>query len=94
MSIGCDAVLGDGAAVRGHLAPVQNSAVHLGMQGLDPPVEHLGKPVSSEMSFTLTPESRNSLAVPPVEISSTPIPASLRANSTSPVLSVTLRMAR
>ena len=53
-----------------------------------------GKPVSSEMSFTVTPESRNSFAVPPVEISSTPMPASLRANSTSPVLSVTLRMAR
>src|SRR6266853_1527294 len=53
-----------------------------------------GKPVSSEMSFTRTPESRNSLEVPPVEISSTPRPASLWANSTSPVLSVTLRMAR
>ena len=46
------------------------------------------------MSFTLIPESRSSFAVPPVEISSTPRPASLRANSTSPVLSVTLRMAR
>ena len=25
------------------LAPVQNAAVHFGMQRLDPPVEHLGK---------------------------------------------------
>src|ERR1019366_8408437 len=35
-----------------------------------------------------------SLAVPPVETSSTPNSASLRAKSTSPDLSVTLRMAR
>src|SRR5271157_1911810 len=40
------------------------------------------------------PESRSSLAVPPVETSSTPNAASLRAKSTSPDLSVTLRMAR
>ena len=40
------------------------------------------------------PESRNNLAVPPVEMSSTSMPARLRANSTKPVLSVTLRMAR
>src|SRR6266704_1795452 len=46
------------------------------------------------MSFTAMLESRNNLAVPPVEMSSTPIAASLRANSTNPVLSVTLRMAR
>src|SRR5450631_4490446 len=53
-----------------------------------------GNPVSSEMSFTAMPESRNSLAVPPVETSSTPKATSLRAKSTSPDLSVTLRMAR
>src|SRR6185437_13399335 len=53
-----------------------------------------GKPVRSEMSLTLTPESRSSLAVPPVETSSTPITASLRAKSATPVLSVTLRIAR
>src|SRR5271169_1843387 len=46
------------------------------------------------MSFTATPDSRSSLAVPPVEISSTPNPESLRAKSANPVLSVTLRMAR
>src|ERR1700719_1347284 len=46
------------------------------------------------MSWTGIPESRSSLAVPPVEISSTPIAESLRANSASPVLSVTLRIAR
>src|SRR4051794_2709343 len=53
-----------------------------------------GNPVSSEISFTATPFSRSNFAVPPVEISSTPRPASLRAKSTSPVLSVTLRRAR
>ncbi len=36
-------MLGDRAAMRGHFAPVQNAAVHLGMQRLHPPVEHLGK---------------------------------------------------
>ena len=46
------------------------------------------------MSFTAMPESRSSLAVPPVETSSTSIAASRRAKSTSPVLSVTLKIAR
>src|SRR5258706_15540323 len=46
------------------------------------------------MSLTGMPESRNSFAVPPVETSSTPKAISLRANSSSPDLSVTLRMAR
>ena len=50
--------------------------------------------MSSEMSLTAMPESRSSLAVPPVETSSMPRPESWRAKSTSPVLSVTLRMAR
>ena len=27
----------------GHVAPGEDAAVHLGMQGLHPPVEHLGK---------------------------------------------------
>src|SRR5271156_874303 len=40
------------------------------------------------------PESRSSLAVPPVEMSSMPRLESVRAKSTRPVLSVTLRMAR
>ena len=40
---GLNAVLGNSAAVRSHSAPVQDAAVHLGMQGLHPPVEHLGK---------------------------------------------------
>jgi hypothetical protein len=40
------------------------------------------------------PESRSSRAVPPVETSSTPKPASFRAKSISPDLSVTLRIAR
>src|SRR5690242_8969736 len=46
------------------------------------------------MSLTLRPASRSVRAVPPVEISSTPKPASALANSTSPVLSVTLSRAR
>src|SRR5271166_6424574 len=46
------------------------------------------------MSLTAMPESRSSLAVPPVEMSSMPSAASLRAKATSPVLSVTLRRAR
>src|SRR3954468_13105943 len=46
------------------------------------------------MSLTAIPESRRSLAVPPVEISSTPISESLRAKSAKPVLSVTLGIAR
>src|ERR1700723_6285 len=66
----------------------------LGCKVLTRPSSISGNPVSSEISFTAMPESRSSLAVPPVEISSTPSLESLRANSTSPVLSVTLRMAR
>jgi hypothetical protein len=42
------------------------------------------------MSFTLNPASRKARAVPPVETSSTPKPAKAWANSTRPVLSVTL----
>src|SRR6202167_4177562 len=53
-----------------------------------------GKPVRSEISLTAMRESRRSLAVPPVEMSSMPRSASCRAKSTRPVLSVTLRMAR
>src|SRR3954468_9688020 len=45
------------------------------------------------MSRTVIPCSRNNFAVPPVETSSTPMPASSRANSTNPDLSVTLRTA-
>src|SRR5580698_4511075 len=46
------------------------------------------------MSFTRRSAARSALAVPPVEISSTPKPASVFANSTRPVLSVTLSRAR
>src|SRR5579864_2877453 len=53
-----------------------------------------GKPVSSEMSFTGMLESRSSLAVPPVEKSSTFIVTKRLAKTTMPVLSVTLRIAR
>ena len=40
---GLDAMLGHGATVRGILAPVQDAAVHFGVQGFDPPIEHFRK---------------------------------------------------
>jgi hypothetical protein len=46
------------------------------------------------MSFTASPASRRALAVPPVEINSTPAAARVRANSTRPVLSETESNAR
>src|SRR4029077_12715005 len=46
------------------------------------------------MSCTAMPESRSSLAVPPVDTNSMPRRESCRAKSTRPDLSVTLRMAR
>jgi len=51
----------------------------LGLQGLHSAVEHLGKSGGSEMFFTTMPIRGEALRVPPVETSSTPIPASLRA---------------
>src|ERR1035437_10116680 len=53
-----------------------------------------GKPVSSATSITLSPASFSALAVPPVEINSTPEPVSAVANSLSPVLSDTHIKAR
>src|SRR5262245_4770341 len=53
-----------------------------------------GKPVTSATSSTFNPASASDLRVPPVETSSTPKPASALANSTSPVLSLTLTSAR
>src|SRR5574337_1246962 len=53
-----------------------------------------GNPVTSATSRTFTPDSRRSLAVPPVERISTPRAASPRQNSTAPVLSWTLTRAR
>ena len=71
--MGCDAVLGDGGAVCRIFAAMQDSAVHLGMQRLHAAVEHFRK--SGEVGDVLTgiPESRSSFAVPPVEMSSTPM---------------------
>src|SRR5205085_6091023 len=46
------------------------------------------------MSFTASPASRSALAVPPVEISSTPAAASVWAKVTRPVLSETESSAR
>src|ERR1044072_932130 len=53
-----------------------------------------GKPVRPAPSRASSPASRKARAVPPVETSSTPCPASARPNSTSPVLSETERRAR
>src|SRR5437879_2012474 len=53
-----------------------------------------GKPVMSLMSCTFSPASASVLRVPPVEISSTPKLAKSLANSTRPVLSLTLSKAR
>ena len=52
----------------------QQAAVHLGMQRLHAAVEHLGK--ARELGDILhrrAPSARSAAAVPPVEISSTPI---------------------
>src|SRR5436305_9835365 len=49
-----------------------------------------GKPVISETSITGMPASRIRRAVPPVEIRFAPNPRRSRANSTTPLLSVTL----
>src|SRR3954467_9621398 len=53
-----------------------------------------GKPVNSSIARTSSPASRRTAAVPPVETSSTPRPASPRANSTTPVLLETDSSAR
>jgi hypothetical protein len=55
--------------VLGQVAAGQQAAVHLGVQGLDAAVQHLGKPVCSATSVTGRPASASSLAVPPVDSS-------------------------
>src|SRR5947199_909026 len=66
----------------------------LGWRVLTRPSSISGKPVKSLISCTGRPFSRSSLAVPPVEMSSTPSTERRRAKSARPVLSVTERMAR
>src|SRR5215472_7774432 len=66
----------------------------LGWSVLTRPSSISGKPVTSETSSTGTPESRRSLAVPPVDRICTPRPARPRAKSTTPALSCTLSSAR
>src|SRR5580692_1967748 len=53
-----------------------------------------GNPVRSLTSSTLSPASLSVIRVPPVETSSTPKPANVRAKSTTPVLSETEMRAR
>jgi hypothetical protein len=38
-----NAVLADGCDMRGNITPMQNAAMHLGMQRLDPAIEHFRK---------------------------------------------------
>src|SRR5512139_2809797 len=66
----------------------------LGCSVLTRPSSISGKPVYSLTSITARPASRSALAVPPVESSSTPALASVRAKSTRPVLSDTESRAR
>lgn len=87
-------MFGHGGAMLLVGAHMQDAAVYFGMKGLDAAVQDFGKPVRSLMSLTAMPDSRSRRAVPPVETNFTPMPASLRANSTTPLLSVTLNMAR
>jgi len=63
-----DAVFGDRAHVRRVAANGQDAARHMRVERLHTPVEHLGNPVTSATSFTGTPPSRISRAVPPVEM--------------------------
>ena len=65
-----------------------------GCRVLTRPSSISGNAVTSDTSLTGTPPSRIRRAVPPVEISSAPIPFKARAKSTMPVLSVTLRRTR
>ena len=81
------------AAVLRHCREGQQAAVHRGMQRLDPAVHHLGKAGEVRIAHR-EPGIGERLAVPPVETSSTPWPASARAKSTRPVLSETEMRAR
>ena len=65
-----------------------------GCRVLTRPSSISGKPVTSATSVTSRPSERNARAVPPVETSSKPIPASARANGTRPLLSETDSSAR
>jgi hypothetical protein len=61
-----------------------------GCSVLTRPSKISGNPVTSEMPITGIPSLASRLAVPPVEMMSTPKPANSRAKSTIPVLSETL----
>ena len=74
-----DAVLGGLRVVLRVAANGQQPAMHLRMQRLHAAVEHLGK--AGELGDVLhrrAPSARSAAAVPPVEINSTPMPASSR----------------
>ncbi len=91
---GLDAMSGHSRLVLRVPANVEQPAVHARVQRLHAPVQHLRKSRQLADVLDRKPASRSAFAVPPVETSSTPKPASARANSTRPVLSVTLSSAR
>ena len=64
----------------------EQAAVHLGMQRLHAAVEHLGKPGEVRDILHREAAARSAAAVPPVEINSTSMATSSRANAMSPAL--------
>src|SRR5579863_1080728 len=89
ISCSASAAMCSGLARMARMAPVI-----LGCIVLTRPSSISGNPVTSATSRTVRPASRKALAVPPVEISSTPRALNSLANSAIPVLSVTLIRAR
>jgi hypothetical protein len=89
-----DAVLGLRFGVAGMPAPRQDAAVDARMQRLHATAHDLRELGDGGHVGDRSPASASALAVPPVERISTPSSASLRANSTRPVLSDTESRAR
>ncbi len=92
---GRDAVLGDRRPVLRIIATVEDAAVHLGMQGLDAAVEHLGE-AGERADLDGIDAGLRAAACRCLRWrrSRSPSAASARAKSTMPVLSVTLSRAR
>ena len=90
-----DAVLLERGQVRGHVAAGQDAAVHLRVQRLHAPVEHLGK--AGDLGHVRAPAPRSRAAAWPCRPwtgSRRRAGPGSRANSTTPVLSCTLTSAR
>ena len=89
-----DAVGDHRGQMRGIVADREQAAMHARMQGLQPPVHHLGKAGQRPDVEDRDAGSASAVAVPPVETISTPRPASARPSSTRPDLSETEISAR